>query len=259
MERLFLFISTVCFLIGFARTVVALRSGHFHHSPFNLVAMAVGFAFQTAFLAWRGHTLRHCPLTNLFEFIVFLTWTMVLLYLLIGPAYRLSLLGAFTAPLVFVLQTVALAAPIDTLGAFHPPNFWLEAHAALSVIAYGAFGTASIAGIMYLAQEKQLKTHRLRPIFFEMPPIVHLATTNLRLIGAGFLLLTLGTLAGIAVRTPANALKQTWGMAIWAIYLAILLAHRIGPRRIALLSVSAFLLALSSLGWINYFAHPVHP
>ena len=257
MDRLFLFISTVCVFIGFARTALALRAGHFHHSPFNLVAMALGFVFQTAFLGMRGHTLKHCPLTNLFELIAFLTWTMLLLYLLIGPAYRLSLLGAFTAPLVFFLQLAALILPIDTLGTLPKPNVWLEAHAALSVIAFGAFGMASVAGIMYLAQEKQLKSHHLRPIFFEMPPIVHLATTNLRLLVAGFLLLTVGTLAGIAVQTPATVMKQTWGVVIWVIYLLILLAHRKGPRRIALFSVCAFLLALSSLGWLNYFAHQI--
>ena len=33
--------------------------------------------------------------------------------MLVGPTYRLSLMGAFTAPLVVILQGFALIAPID--------------------------------------------------------------------------------------------------------------------------------------------------
>jgi hypothetical protein len=33
--------------------------------------------------------------------------------MLVGPLYRLSLMGAFTAPLVVLLQGFALIAPID--------------------------------------------------------------------------------------------------------------------------------------------------
>lgn len=258
MERILLFLATACFLTGFVRTAIALRSGHYQHSRFNLLANALGFVFQTATLVVRGHHIRHCPLTNQFEMLVFLSWATVFLYLVIGSAYRISLLGAFTAPLVLVLQTIALVLPVD--GSIVPPpaNPWLEFHAALSVLAYGAFGLACMAGVMFLIQERQLKTHRLGPVFFEMPPIVHLATANRRLIRAGLLLLTCGLAAGVTVSAPPPPLMRVWGLIIWGTYVAILLGHRAGPRRLAVLSILAFLLALSSFGWLNYFAHRPH-
>ena len=254
MDRLPLYIATLCFLTGFARTVMALRAGHYHHSRFNSVTMAAGFVFQTLFLALHGRAIKHCPLTNQFELLVFLSWSLVLLYLVVGRAYRLSLLGAFTAPLVLFLQAAALMTSVDLARITPKANLFLELHAALSVIAYGAFGMAGIAGVMYLAQERQLKTRHLRQIFFEMPPITHLATTNLRLIWAGFLILSLGLIAGVAVGKPTTQAKEVWGLVLWVIYLAIIIVRRLGPRRIALFSVMAFLVALSSLGWLNYFA-----
>lgn len=254
MDRLPLILSTLCFLLGFAHTLVMLRTGRYRPSRFNLVVLGTGFLFQTWFLYARGQAIGRCPLTNLFEVLIFLSWSMVLLYLLIGPAYRLSLLGAFTSPLVFLFQVVALLAPIDTPMRVHgAPDPWLELHAALSVIAYGAFAMAGVAGVMYLAQERQLKTHQLRSLFFEMPPIAHLATANTRLLWAGFALLTGGLLAGFAVHAPLDGLKVGWGAAMWAIYLAILMARRLGPRRIALLSVMAFSLSLTALWGLNYF------
>ena len=86
MDRLFLFLATACFLIAFLRTAFALKSGYFHHSRFNLLASVLGFVFQTVFLGLRGQQIKHCPLTNLFEMLIFLSWSMVLLYLVTGYA-----------------------------------------------------------------------------------------------------------------------------------------------------------------------------
>src|SRR5437762_12224510 len=76
-------------------------------------AVGLGLIFQTAFLSIRGHALGRCPLTNLFEVFIFLAWSVALIYMLVGPTYRLSLMGAFTAPLVVLVQGLALIAPID--------------------------------------------------------------------------------------------------------------------------------------------------
>ena len=152
MERYFLIASTFCFLVAVLHTVIELRTGVFRPKRFNFLAIGIGFIFQTAFLWIRGQALGRCPITNLFEVFVFLAWSVALVYLLVGPAYRLSLMGAFTAPLVLLLQGFALISPIDTR---HPvtvaANSWLEFHASLSLVAYGVFALACIAGVMYSA------------------------------------------------------------------------------------------------------------
>src|ERR1041385_6396105 len=105
---------------------------------FNFVAVALGFVLQTAFLSVRGHDLGRCPISNLFEVLVFVAWSVALFYMVVGPAYRLSLMGAFTAPLVVLLQLTALVAPMDHRHSVKlPPNSWLEFHASISLVAYG--------------------------------------------------------------------------------------------------------------------------
>src|SRR6266545_4010289 len=111
MDRLFLVASTFCFLLGFACSMHALGARVYRRSRLNFFSILAGFLCQTAFLYLRGEKIGRCPLTNLFEVFIFLAWAMVLFYLLIGPAYRLSLLGVFTSPLVFVLQIGALLLP----------------------------------------------------------------------------------------------------------------------------------------------------
>src|SRR5438445_12138963 len=122
---------------------------------FNFFAIGLGFIFQTGFLWIRGQYLGRCPITNLFEVFVFLAGSVALFYMLVGPAYRLSLMGAFTAPLVLLLQGFALITPIDARHpVIVPANSWLEFHASMSLVAYGVFALACIAGVMYLLQEQ---------------------------------------------------------------------------------------------------------
>ena len=259
MDRQFLVLSTFCFLFGFAYTMYALGAKAYRHSRMNLIAIFLGFLCQTAFLYLRGQALGRCPLTNHFEVLAFLSWSMVLFYLLIGPAYRLSLMGFFTSPLVFLLQIFALLMPWDRTGPPRSaPNGWLELHAAISVVAYGAFALAGVAGVMYLAQERQLKTHHLKSIFYHLPPIRDLATANTRLVLTGLTLLTVGLYAGFAMgNTGAHAAKIVWSSAVWLLYAFLAGAecwHRISPRRAALLSVGAFVLVLVTLSGLTFIS-----
>lgn len=258
MERFLLVASSACFLFGFVYTVIALWKHDHRPSRFNFAAILIGFLLQTAFLYVRGQQHGRCPLTNLFEVMIFLSWSMVLLYLVVGPAYRLSLLGAFTAPLVFALQAFAMLALSDvSIVRMEPPNPWIELHAAVSIVAYGAFAMAGVAGLMYLAQERQLKTHHIHSIFYHLPPISDLAVANRRLIAFGVALLTVGMFSGWQVGQPIAGIKIAWSLAVWLTYAAIMQAgwwRKLSPRRVAIASVLAFSLTLSTLWGLTFIA-----
>ncbi len=261
MDRLLLVISTFCFLFGFAYTMHALGARVYHTSRLNFFAILSGFLCQTAFLYLRGQQVGRCPLTSFFEVFIFLSWALVLFYLLIGPTYRLSLLGAFTSPLVFALQVIALLllrdVPVRTQ---LPPNAWMELHAAISIVAYGAFALAGVAGVMYLAQERQLKTHHIHSIFYHLPPIRDLAVANRRLIFTGVALLAVGIGAGFMVGNwQSHTSKVAWSVGVWLLYGAIFAlskGHRLSPRRVAWLSVAAFSVALLTLSGITFTTPP---
>jgi len=259
MDRQLLIFATICYLAAVIRTIILFRARIFRRNRFVFLMIALGFVLQTAFLYVRGHALRSCPITNLFEVLVFLAWSIALIYLLIGPAYRLSLMGAFTAPLVFLLQVTALLAPIDTPRVSPiAPNPWLEFHASISIIAYGAFALACVAGAMYLVQERQLKTHQLHSIFYHLPPLPNLFSAMTRLLWFGFILYSAGLISGFFVNEPLPWTKIALAIAIWILYGAILQSRYLGwmaPRRIATLCVVAFAVALSLLWSIEFVGH----
>jgi len=199
----------------------------------------------------RGHALGRCPITNLFEVFIFLAWSVAAIYMLVGPGYRLSLMGAFTAPLVVVLQVFALIAPIDIRHPVKlPANPWLEFHASISLVAYGAFALACIAGVMYLVQERQLKTHQLHSIFYHLPPLTYL-------LWWGFVLYTLGIVSGFFTGHPLPRLQVVAAIAVWLLYAAILQGQhlrRLAPKRVAALCIIGFSAALTLLWGITFTA-----
>lgn len=256
MDRVILFISSICFLAAVVRTIVELRGKIFRPVRFNFFAIGLGFVFQTAFLSIRGHALGRCPLTNLFEVLVFLAWSVALIYLLVGPVYRLSLMGAFTAPLVVLLQGIALLAPIDKPHAMKMPvNPWLEFHASMSLFAYGVFALACIAGVMYLLQERQLKTHQLRSIFYHLPPLSDLFAAIIRLLWWGFALYTLGLVTGFFIDQPLPTRQVVCAIGVWLLYAAILQGRylrRLAPKSVAALCIIGFSAALTLLWGITF-------
>src|SRR5690242_9261065 len=235
-----------------------MRGGIYRPMRFNFFVVGLGFIFQTAFLSVRGHAVGRCPITNLFEVIIFVAWSVALFYIVVGPAYRLSLMGAFTAPLVVLLQLSALLAPIDrphqaTLAA----NAWLEFHASISLVAYGAFALACIAGVMYLVQERQLKTHQLHSIFYHLPPLTDLFAAITRLLWWGFALYTMGIVSGFFTGHPLPRVQVVAAIGLWLLYAVILQGRHLrwlAPKRVAALCILGFSAALTLLWGITFTA-----
>ena len=251
MDRTALVASTICFLAGFALSVQALRVRAQGPSSATLWVTLGGFVLQTVWLYQRGEVLGRCPLTSLFDVLVFLGWSVALLYLATGTTYRLSLLGVFTSPLVFLLQGTALFLPIPPgMKAVQPVNSWLELHAAVSVVAYGAFALAGIAGATLLVQERQLKTRKLHSFFYRFPSIHDLAAANRRLVYIGFALLSVGLFAGISQGVAHVSFLRFVSLGIWVLYLFLCVAlgwRRISPTRAAWLASGAFLVLLTTV------------
>jgi HemX protein len=256
--RFWIELALVCYLFGFGYSVYSLAANKFLTSRMTFFAICAGFLLTTIFLFDRGHAIGRCPITSRFEVLVFMTWSMVLIYLVIGSTYRLSLMGVFTAPVASALLFLALSLPADDT----PPtkikvNPWLEAHTSFLMVACGAFALACIAGVMYLIQEQQLKTRNPSSIFFRLPPITALSVANSRLLWLGFTLFTVGLTTGFLIGQRVDWVQAAWSIAVWCVYGGILIArvrHAVAAKWIATLSIVAFSLLLSTFWGIRFIS-----
>jgi HemX protein len=243
-DRTFLWLALAFYAVAGGLTFWRLRGRQAH--PLNYVLMGLGFVLQTTFLYLRGQHLQRCPLTNTFEATIFIAWAAVLFYLLIGPAYRVSFLGAFTAPLAFGLELIALTVLPDAPRAELSRSPWVEFHAGVGILSFGAFGLAFVASVMYLIQERQLKSRKLSSSFLLLPPIEQLDVISYRLILLGFGMLTAGMIGGMIsyhIVGHWSVPKIFWAITVWLLYGGLIAARKVWSvrgRRSALVAMTSF-------------------
>lgn len=226
------------------------RKGFRRDDRINYGLLLVAFCLHTVAMVQRGFSLDRCPISNLYEALIFITWTIVAAYLPIGAWPRLRFLGVFAAPILFAVGVFALMPGLDVKSTV--PNLtrgWSSLHKSLILLAYGAFGLSSVAALMYLTHEHDLKFHKLRAVFSLLPPIQRLERAVGRLLVVGFALLSAGLVVSSVYlkRTHGVYLKLDalllYCLLVWVLYLVLLIlrwgfAQR--GRRMAWGSVVAF-------------------
>jgi HemX protein len=233
-DRHFFLLAVITYGLSAVYSLFLWRKGFRNHDFVNYGVLLAGMILQTKAMFMRGLSLKECPVHNLYEAMTFVDWTIVAAYLVIGLWPRVRYLGAFAAPVIFAIGVFALMPGLDPARTGQPPfaaNDLVSLHAALTLLSYGAFGLSSVAGVMYLSQEHDLKFHKLRAVFAVMPPIDRLEKITSRLLWAGFLLLTAGLalIPFLLKNRPefhaASDPKVIWSGLVWCLYLGLLVLH----------------------------------
>jgi len=207
--------------------VISLKRGR--RSSWTFLFMLASFISQCAFLYVRGELRGECPLGDLGEICVFISWSLSIFYMVIGSAYRVSLLGFFSTPFVVVLCGVAAIPGMMEVApervSKESIDAWGELHAALSVLAYGALVLGVIASAMFLVLDKRLKDHDFSGgLFKNLPPVYTLTALSKRLTWVGLGILTGGILSSFGMVHFTFDSPHLWvAIGVWTAYLAFLL------------------------------------
>lgn len=212
--------------------------------------MCGAFIFQLLFLGERGAQRGQCPLGDLGEVCLFLAWSLTFFYLVTGTTYRLSLLGVFSAPVVFALQVVTLIPgsldenPVKV----EVVDAWRESHAAFSVLSYGALTLSAVAGVMFLLLNKRLKSHDLKGgLSLGMPSVSRLLKAMARIAAVGWIILTIGVISGILMEggeVNAHLLVATVTWVLYAVLLGVYFVRGMPGRQLAWSLILLFALSL---------------
>ena len=214
-------------------------------------AMGIGFAAHTVSLAVRGIHAGRLPFTNQYEFAASFAWGIALCFLIFVRRFHFNALGAFVAPVVFLVIGYA-AMQSREIHALMPAlqSRWLGFHVSMAIISYGAFGVAFGVAMVYLLQ-KRLESSAFHRSHF--PDESTLDLIIYRAVALGFLFLTLCMITGAIWAQKAWGSywswdpKETWSLITWIIY-AIFLHLRLNRgwrgRRAAIFAVAGFLCVL---------------
>lgn len=232
-DRHFFLLAVVVYGLSSAYSVFLWRKGFRKDDRINYLLLLAAFILHTTAMVKRGFSINTCPVNNLFEATVFIGWTIAAAYLVLGIAHRLRFLGAFASHVLFFMGVFALMPALDPPHSSRPDfsGTLTSLHAALILLAIGAFGLSAVAALMFLTEEHDLKFHKLRAIFSLLPPIQRLERVMNGLVLCGIFLFT----AGLAV--SPFLLKQEYGVwfkndplldysiFIWLFYLGLVISR----------------------------------
>lgn len=224
----------------------------------------IGFVAHTAALIIRWYLsylvgAGHPPITNFYESLVFFSWTVCGLYLLVEMRVKNRTLGVFPLTISFLLLAYASFSPSveTTIQPLIPAlqSNWLVSHVLTCFLAYAAFACAFGLGIMYFFAGKETSLSRLLPKKETIDELLY------QMIALGFVFLTLGIFTGSVWAHYAWGSywswdpKETWSLITWLLYALFLhgrLMRNWREKVMALLSIAGFGAVLFTYLGVNY-------
>jgi ABC-type uncharacterized transport system permease subunit len=170
---------------------------------------------------------------GLFEAISLLAWTLAVLACLICIERQNRVLGAI------LLASAALGAAVTGTGHTYAqaaaPGWELTAHIRLSMGAAALLFAAAVTALLLVFLDRRLRTRRIADLPSVLPPLDALEKVMFRLIGAGFVLLTLSLFTGFVFVTNLFTQhlihKTVLSLIAWTIFGVLLIGRiRIGWR-----------------------------
>jgi ABC-type transport system involved in cytochrome c biogenesis permease subunit len=212
--------------------------------------LGAGLAVHAAALVARGVALGEVPFTDLFEYTLFMSFAIVVAYLLFFRR-RLPTVGALAVVVVvfLLLGSASFLFYSGPTGAMMPAlrSHWLYIHVSLAALGETFFAVGFVASLLYLAKRRNAKVETLES----------LDRLTYKAVSLGFPLFTAGALVAGAIWA-----KQAWGaywswdpkevlsLVIWLVYAVYLHARLVRGLRgatTALISIAGFALTIFTI------------
>ncbi|HVB29001.1 MAG TPA: cytochrome c biogenesis protein CcsA [Terriglobia bacterium] len=268
MYAILLWLALVLYFVGIVLTVPSVRKQHPLLSPAALAALGAGLALHASSLAARAVDLHRLPVIDVQSALSFFAFLVTLAFFLAYLRYRITLLGIFMLPLVFVLTLFSALRPGPSFQSVAFRSGWLMVHISCIMLGYVGFFLTFVAAVMYLIQERQLKSKNPQTSYYRLPSLEVCDQLYFRSLLFGLPFLTLGILTGFI--WAARMWHGPWeldpkilaALVTWFIYLFLFSARLSGswPERrsayVAIVGFAAIMVTFVGIsfvsGWHGY-------
>ncbi len=262
MERLIL-IPTFSYILSTAGYIAYLFFQKDRLQKIGYVLLFAGFLIHSISIGYGFLQSGHLPVQNLHQTLSIAGWAIAGVFLFLKFRFNLKVLGIYAAPLVAIVMIICMCLPAEgtvvqakTLFS----NIWLVSHVVIIFVGEAAFALACGAGLLYILQERAIKTKHHGFFFKRLPALELLDNTGYACIVVGFSLLTLGLITGFVYAKSIWGSfwswdpKEVWSGIAWLIYAALLhgrLALGWRGRKAAIMSIIGFGILLFTFLGVN--------
>ena len=163
-SQLFFNFSMGIYLVCFLCYLIFVTSQHRGIGSLATVILSIGLILHSAGLALRWIETHqtgygYVPLSNMYESLIFFSWTIVLIYLILEFKYRQRIIGVFVTPFAFL--AIALTSIIPGIDAKITPlvpalqSNWLTIHVTTCFFGYASFAVSFGISILYLIRDRK--------------------------------------------------------------------------------------------------------
>lgn len=258
--HVYLVLTLVLYAVGAVHVLLKAMTRRPLLTSWTATSTLAGFALHTAAIAQRWTEVGHFPAVGLGDGASLLAWSIVLVFLVTFIRTRVDALGLVIHPVAFLLVLVATLSPATRVGDPMLRTIFLPVHTTLAFFGYASLFVAFTLGLLYLIQERELKSRVPRTFYYLAPSLERCDTLGGRTVEIGFALLTLAIVTGFLWNRAARGVYWTGGakewsaIVAWVIYIGLILGrYRTGwgGRRAALMGIAGFAAVLFTFFWMN--------
>jgi ABC-type transport system involved in cytochrome c biogenesis permease subunit len=252
------FVFYVWFLAANRRLVGLLATG----------SLTLGLVGHYFWLLARSHWSRSIPYDDLYGSMALFGWLLAATYLGLEFRYRQRSMGVFVLPVVTALYFVATLGRYDPLAEAPPARGPLFAlHITMNILAYSAFALAFVLSLIYLIQNRLLRSRRLARLVWRFPALEGLDRMSRGSVKVGLAALVVGTAFGLVWQHRLRGSywsadpKVLITFAILALYAGYLWLSRSAAwrgARASALCVANFVVVLFSFTIVNLYLSRFH-
>ena len=221
------------------------------------VVFVVGWVAHLATVVDRGLSTGRFPLSSGPEYLLFLGLAVMTLHLLISLVWRVHIVGVVLPPLSAMTGFAAMALlPDGAPQASQTPRGLFLFHTTVSTLGMAMLIVALAMSILYVFQDRTLKSQGKLSLLGRLPPLDRCDHIGVQALAIGFVLFSLGILAGVVINTSVYGrfwepgIKQTLPLLSWIIFAAVLFARfTLGfrGRKSAYLTITGVMLGLLTI------------
>jgi len=254
-------ITTVLYFISMTGYVLFLfnQKSIYQKTAFRLILTAIGFHFVSIMIYTIATS--HVPIQNLSQSLSAAAFAIGCMFLFFQYKFDLKILGVFASILLCGIMLVVLLipdAPVEMNAVLK--GFWFYSHIILVFTGDAALGLACGTGILYLLQEKGIKTKSPGFFFKRLPSLDFLDNVGYTCLTTGFVLLTIGLVTGfIYAKTIWGRFwswdpKEVFSVGTWLVYAALLhlrLYSGWRGRKSAIMTIIGFFIIIFTFLGVN--------
>jgi ABC-type uncharacterized transport system permease subunit len=262
MSVLWLRVALACYAVGLLYASVALTRSNELLNRIVLYAAYLGMIFHFVSLTEEILVTGKITLMSIHNAESALAFLIMIVFTAVFLVYRTTSPGIVVFPVVFLLTLLAATGDRPFLASEGVHRGWLFTHIALILAGYAALVLSFGASLLYLLQERSLKSKNVRGLFSRLPALEVIDEIGFRSLLLGFPFMTLGLIAGTALaettfgRVNFFDPKIFLSFLMWTVYLILLYTRWNAGwrgRRAAYLASGAFLAAV--LAWTANTLH----